>query len=427
MNQSKYNTTNLFHPIELDQRQEYLLKQSKTFCIYPWVHLNLDPNGDAKPCCTAEWRDIEPLGNASQQSMREIWNSPGMKELRVNMLNDTPNKRCSRCYEKESTGFLSPRNSANIHHGHHIGRVNGTDSDGYLDQFQMVYWDVRFSNLCNLRCRTCGPGYSSQWYQDQIKLYPEYQKNHKPLIFAGRHETDIWEQLVEHIDHVEHIYFAGGEPLIMDEHYCILEELVRREMFHVRLVYNTNFTQVHLKDRRVFDYWNKFSNVSVGASLDAMGPLGEYMRKGCRWAEVEDNRRHMQDLCPHVDFYISPTLSIMNAWHLPDFHRNWVERGLIQARDLNVNILQDPPHLRLDIAPIGYKQEIKLKYEKHIEWLRSRDHFQRATRGFESAVNFMMSSDNTGRISECWENISKIDHIRGENILDVAPELKILQ
>ena len=74
-----------------------------------------------------------------------------------------------------------------------------------------------------------------------------------------------------HIDYVEQIYFAGGEPLIMDEHYRILEELERRGMFDVRLVYNTNFTQVRLKDRYVFDFWKKFKNVSVGASLDAMG------------------------------------------------------------------------------------------------------------------------------------------------------------
>jgi hypothetical protein len=106
----------------------------------------------------------------------------------------------------------------------------------------------------------------------------------------------------------------------------------------------------------------QFDSVAVGASLDDSGPRAEYIRKGTDWAVVEQNRQDMLRICPEVDFYISPTLSIMNAWHLPDFHRDWVERGLIRAQDLNVNILQDPPHYRIDIATIEYKQRLATKY-----------------------------------------------------------------
>ena len=155
----------------------------------------------------------------------------------------------------------------------------------------------------------------------------------------------MWEQLEPHLDYVEQIYFAGGEPLLMEEHYRILEELVRREKFDVRLIYNTNFTQTYLKNRSVFEYWRQFRSVAVGASLDASGDRAEYIRKGTDWAQVVENRREMLRVCPEVDFYISPTLSIMNAWHLPDFHREWVDLGFIRPQDLNVNILQDEPDL----------------------------------------------------------------------------------
>ena len=138
---------------------------------------------------------------------------------------------------------------------------------------------------------------------------------------------------------------------MMDEHYVILEELEKRKRFDVRLIYNTNFTKTKLKDRYVFDYWRKFDSVAVGASLDAMGPRAEFIRKGTKWSEVEANRKLMIEQCPNVDFYISPTLSIQNALHLPDFHKEWVDKGLIKPQDLNVNILQDPDWLRVDIAP----------------------------------------------------------------------------
>jgi len=247
------------------------------------------------------------------------------------------------------------------------------------------------------------------------------------LNYAGRTETDMWEQLVPHLDYVEQIYFAGGEPLMMDEHYRILEELERRGRFDVRLIYNTNFTHVKLKDRVVFNYWKKFNSVAVGASLDAMGPRAEYIRKGTNWDTVERNREQMLKICPQVDFYISPTLSILNAWHLPDFHKAWVDKGYIKAQDLNVNILQDPAHYRIDIAPMKYKQRLRVKFEEHLEWLRPYDKLQRASVGFESAIAFMMATDNTHLIDTFWRKTYELDNIRNESILSVLKELEALK
>jgi hypothetical protein len=117
----------------------------------------------------------------------------------------------------------------------------------------------------------------------------------------------------------------------------------------------------------------------------------------------------------------------MNAWHLPDFHRNWVDRGFIRAQDLNVNILQDPEHLRIDIAPIKYKQLLRVRFKEHIEWLRPLDPLQRATVGFESAVNFMMATDNSALLPEFWSASDKLDHVRSESLLDAVPELQAIE
>lgn len=419
MTQYQYNSADLVKPVELTERETFLLKESKTFCIYPWIHLHAYPTGEAYPCCHAEMK--YPVGSCRDNTLEEIWQGDAMRQLRDDMLNERPNNACARCYEQEEAGFFSGRRSANKHHGHHIKKLE-------TNPFEMTYWDIRFSNLCNLSCRSCGHIFSSSWYADQVKLAgDDWAKKNKPLNIAGRSPQDMWEQLLPHIDYVEQIYFAGGEPLMMEEHYRILEELERRERFDVRLIYNTNFTQTKLKDRYVFDYWRKFKSVAVGASLDAMGPRAEYIRRGTDWAVVEDNRRRMMDTCPNVDFYISPTLSIMNAWHLPDFHRSWVEQGLIRPQDLNVNILQDPIHYRIDVAPMKYKQRIRIKFEEHLEWLRSQDPLQRATVGFESAINFMMSTDNTHLLDTFWRKTHELDTIRGENLVAVIPELKALQ
>lgn len=415
-----YNSTDLVKPTELTEREEFLLRDSKTFCIYPWIHLHAYPTGEAYPCCHAE---MKPgiVGNCRTQTLEEIWHGNPMQKLRSDMLSETPHAACTRCYEQEESGFFSGRRSANKHHGHNIKKLEE-------NPFEMTYWDIRFSNLCNLKCRSCGHIFSSQWYQDQAKLAgDDWRDRNTVLNYAGRTETDMWEQLIPHLDYVEQIYFAGGEPLLMEEHYNILEELVTRGRTDVRLIYNTNFTHTDLKGRSVFEYWKKFKSVAVGASLDALGSRGEYIRKGTNWAVVEQNRRDMLAICPEVDFYISPTLSIMNAWHLPQFHRAWVEQGLIRAQDLNVNILQDPAHYRIDIAPSEYKKKLTALYHDHIVWLeQAGDPLGRARQGFESAITFLNATDNTHLIDTFWRKTHELDSIRNETWSTVLPELKAL-
>lgn len=418
----QYNSSDLvaISMDDLTEREHFLLTKSKTFCIYPWIHLHASPTGEAYPCCLAEYK-AGSVGNCHTQTLEEIWNDEPMQKIRDNMVNERPSAACSRCYELENSGFFSQRQSCNKHHGHHIKKLDS-------NPFEMVYWDIRFSNLCNLSCRSCGHIFSSSWFQDQVKLAgPEWAKDRKPLMIAGKDKNDLVNQLLKHVDYVEQIYFAGGEPLMMDEHYIILDELERRGRFDVKLIYNTNFTQTKLKNRSVFDYWRKFKSVSVGASLDDYGARAEYIRKGTNWSVVEKNRREMMEICPSVDFYVSPTLSIMNAWHLPDFHRYMVDQGLIKVQDLHVNNLLDPPHYRIDIAPNAYKEKLIVKYQDHIEWLKSKDPLRRATVGFESAINFMIATDNTLLVEKFWDKTNQLDAIRNENILEVIPELSELK
>ena len=116
----------------------------------------------------------------------------------------------------------------------------------------------------------------------------------------------------------------------------------------------------------------------------------------------------------------------MNAMHIPDFHKDWVNKGLLQPQDLNINILQDPDYFRLDIAPQAYKDKVIAKFEAHLEWLRPLDQLNRATVGFESAIQYM-KTDNTHLIEKFWAKTNQLDGIRNENILDVIPELEAIK
>lgn len=411
---------------KLTDKQKYLLTESKVFCMLPWVHMHAYPDGRAFPCCFGEY--WHPMGDLRKNTMQEVWNQEPYKKIRINMLNDVTARECKKCYEQEKHGAFSMRNDSNRNYGHLISEIDQTHNDGYHPEFKIRYWDVRFSNLCNFSCRSCGPVFSSNWYNDHVKLYnrvPDVlgRKMHRVEYTAGD-EDAMLEQMLPHIPYLEQVYFAGGEPLIMKEHYFMLEKLIELGKTDIRLQYNTNFSELRFKDKHVFEYWKHFKNVSVGASLDASNERAELMRKGTNWKQTLSNRQRMMEEVPHVDFYVSPTVSAMNVLHVLDFHKEWTELGLIKAKDWSINICQSPEWYRIDILPKKFRNEVVIPaYEKHIEWLKPQDTLNRAITGYQSLVNLMKSDNSNSDWSAFANQINKLDTVRGENFWNTFPEL----
>jgi len=421
-----------FH-IEFDQLssdQKYRLTESNTFCMMPWVHMHAFPDGRAYPCCLSDY--WHPVGDLRKNTMAEVWNQTAYQTMRTNMLQDKPCKECTKCYEQEEHGAFSMRYDANRNYGHHIAEVDKTLADGTYPDFKIRYWDVRFSNLCNFSCRTCGPIFSSNWFNDHVKLY-----NVKPDVlgremarveYTTGNEDNMLAQMEPHIPYLEQVYFAGGEPLIMKEHYYLLEKLIEAGKTDVRIQYNTNFSELHFKDKHVFEYWRHFTNVSVGASLDASGARAEIIRKGTDWQQTVDNRQRMMAEVPHVDFYVSSTVSSMNVLHVLDFHREWTELGLVKAKDWNINICQSPDWYRADIFTEQFKRDVIVPaYNAHIAWLDPQDSLRRATNGYKSMLSFITGNNASHHWNRFVQEVTNLDRIRKENFWDTFPEFRGLK
>ena len=147
--------------------------------------------------------------------------------------------------------------------------------------------------------------------------------------------------------------------MMIEQFYYLLEVLDHRSRHDVELLYNINLTRMSLKYRCIFDYWERFSNISIGSSLDGEYERGEYIRIGTKWNDVIANREKILNRRPDIHFYISSTVSILNVLHLPDFHRSWTEKGLITPEQFDVRILLNPPHFGIDSAPEFLKDQIR--------------------------------------------------------------------
>ena len=402
----------------LSDSHRRMLFQDSVFCMMPWVGVNIGANSRMRPCC--EWHGPN-IGNPAQQSIKEIWNSEEIRQIRRQMLQSQPVSGCENCYSKEKLMRDSLRNSINRDFAHRADLIDRTDPDGTLHSDTVLYWDVRYNNLCNFACRICGPHASSSWAVVHNALHPDHQQK-QWLLEAGGNSDHVFAQITEHLHSVEKIYFTGGEPLMIKNFYRVLEMLDQAGRHDVQLCYNTNLSRLALKEQSILDLWSKFSRVSVGASLDAMETRAEYLRSGTVWSDIVANRRLVMERCPHVDFYVSATTGLINALHVADFHQSWVDQGLISAEDFNIQLLFQPAYMNIRNAPERLRQQIVDRYTQHIEWLRPRDRSGRAVSGFRSVLEMCKQPDVYDR-EQFWHEIERLDQYHGTDLFSTFPEL----
>lgn len=280
----------------------------------PWIHIYANPDGSVLPCCIGDHR--LHLGNVQENSIIEIWNNDKYKAMRLKMLAGERCNECSACYQNEDNNVHSFRETVNRDYSKFISIANNTNLDGSLNEMNLKYLDVRWSNICNLKCRSCSSTFSSSWATEDNKQ----GQDKKVFLFAGGESNDrLYEQFLPHIDGIQEIYFAGGEPLLMDKHYDLLDHLIATGNTDIKLRYSTNITNLTYKKTHITEYWNKFSKVHVYASLDSWSTRAEYIREGTVWSDIENNIKTIREKSPHVQLEMATVISAFNVSTLPEF------------------------------------------------------------------------------------------------------------
>jgi radical SAM protein with 4Fe4S-binding SPASM domain len=323
--------------------------KSNTFCIYPWLHLSVNPDGAVLPCCVAN--PTAPVGNLQTSTISEIWNNDRFKKIRLNMLSGKECSECQRCYQSEELGSTSTRQRANDQYQKYSYLVDDTNEDGSLNQITLKYLDIRWSNICNFKCRSCSATYSSSWAQEDVD-----QKRHERKIFmfaGGNNNDNLYEQLLPYLPEIENFYFAGGEPLLTDKHYDLLEHLIKIDHRSVPLNYNTNLSNLKYKQKSIIDLWKNFYHVQISPSLDSWGDRAEYIRDGTKWKEIEENIQTIKEQTPHVQIIVSTVVSIFNVYTLPEFLKQL--ESIINNNVPNFYIIQEPEFYSFKILPPKFK------------------------------------------------------------------------
>ncbi len=402
---------------------------SDTYCVLPWLHANIWPSGDVHHCCLGDWQN--PMGNLRDGKPDDIVNNDAYKKLRLQLLSGEKPKSCMRCFEREDVGAISMRNHHNEYFKDSIpGAINNTRSDGTVDDFKFEYWDFRFSNLCNMKCRMCGSGFSSMWYDDEIELNKQddkiwsVQTNKRVMNAQDSANFDTKSWIDEKINDVKYVYFAGGEPLIMEEHYYILQKLIDAGRTDVRIRYNTNLLKLHFKHYDLVEMWSKFDFVQVNASIDDIDARAEYIRSGTVWNNIENNLQRLHNT--NVRLLIDCTTQAMNVLTLPELYTRLKEIGIPANRVMLHNILQQPQSFNVTVLSDDLKNKAKQGLYDYANALPESEKTIMIQQ-IAPLIEFMYAEVNTDKNSLRQQfkiKQTSLDILRKEKFTDVFPHLQ---
>lgn len=380
------------------------------FCILPWLHLYIHPSGDVRTCCVGK----TSVGNTKNNTLEENWNSDNLKKIRQELLNNQIPLNCEWCQFSEKHTGSSMRFQSNEKFKSEITKlVPLTAEDGHLEKFELQYVDLRFSNLCNFKCRTCNSEYSSAISYEENK---QYSNSH--IVYPGVTATDIDEQIIKQIPYLKRLYIAGGEPLVQRNHYDLLEHLVQSNRTDIELMYSTNLSLLTYKGKNILDYWKKFNVVEVNASIDGWKTGLEYWRKGAKWDVIVENVNLIKKETPHVRLGISPTVGWPNLWNLLDLIDFCVDTQFIDCSTIHINMLRTPMMYSLTSLPEFKKNLAKLRIENTIDKISNGP----TKNGLHGLINFMFTESNEHFLVDFTKNTAILDSIRRENFFTAFPE-----
>ena len=372
-----------------------------TFCVLPWVNISTDVNGSLRPCCKFAQPDINneyQLPNMTEGSLDVLWNDQRFQNLRQAFLDGKKPKECQSCWDEEAAGMESFRTSwatnKNVNTNDIVFEpiaVNGPRA-----------MDLKLNNVCNLKCRICGPQASSTFlkeHQERLNIILEDSNYWISNKILGTANEEVINQWAEDLVHLE---VTGGEPLASPENIKILELLIKSgKAKNISLLLNTNGT---LYNKKFLNAILEFKKIFLCISIDDLGPRLEYERYPTEWDTIQYNISKFLELRnnnSNLFLTVCPTVSIFNVYYLSDY-LDWTIK---MELPVYFNILHYPPSHSIKNLPDKLKEIVSARLN--------------ATE-FDIVKNFLhLPRDNDNLINEFISNNEELDKFRQQDFKTV--------
>lgn len=416
---------------------QHMTKLSPYFCVAPWTHTYVSPQGERRLCCasreTAKFQRqyIDAGGDAKSEfsptSLSEHWNSEYMMDIRKRILSGEKIDQCEICndqilnlhtYKQYFTQTLFPDKIEDI--------LKNTDSDGRTSLTPISY-DYRISNLCNFKCRMCGEQLSSSWETEKVKQGnidynkdPWLQPDNREKIRTFQKEV-LEEELQKAVDNgtIEEIYWVGGEPLMWEKHWSIMKQLVDTgKSKDVTVRYNTNLSRIAYKEHNLYDYLPHFKNVNICASIDGIKDVGEYIRTGLDWNSWLNNFKQGMFLLEQFGddaLVFDITITTPGLFYLKDIFDVVTELGV--KTYLKITFAFDPSVL---MSPLCLPRDVLEDIvNANLEYM-----IPRVTNKTKVYIDTLKDLLNRKTFEEQWPDSFKTARVRGRKYIENMENLR---
>ena len=344
------------------------LKKSKTFCMLPFMHIYGTAGGNIVPCCEAQEVPLNKPGETALES----WNNENYKELRRALAEDERPERCNVCWHLEDSGIVSNRQQWEKDNWKDFSDIISVNDD-YSVNNKPMWVELKVSNFCNLKCIMCSTHSSYKRVKD-LDIIKKYTKDGyetrllRPTdLFASLNEwPDLW-------DNVHTLQFTGGEPIINQEHYDLLEGIPTEVKSKIKLRYATNISHIKFKKYDLVEMWRQFKHVNIKVSMDGVNEVYNYIRQDGDWDTVYNNMLVL-NAEPTIDLAVGITVQSHNIYHMPEFYQFWKESP-IDLKFITANVLQTPKYLRPNLWPQPYRTKIIDRLREAYEWYPEMERF----------------------------------------------------
>ena len=376
---------------------------SDTFCILPFISLASESDGNFKVCCMSEFRiphngvspenyeDIENFITLDKNVIEDAWDSDLIKEIRQSLLDGVKHKNCDLCWKEEAVGRPSKRVRDN-----HTYRDIIADE---LDLKQPLVLDLKLGNTCNIKCRTCGTHSSSKWAQEEIDVFHKDDEiailNLRNRLKRSRDsyadENAVWDTLNNWLPEVIHFDFYGGEPMLIDKQWNLVERSVANGYsVNQKVHYNTNGTLY----------------------IDGIEDQFNYIRHPAKWDEVlkniESYKTHVHE-GSGVNLGVCMTISPFNVYYIDDLS-NFFEGQL--GLPVYLNLVHWPAHQNCQNIPDHVKHIVEEKVRNNLTY----DSASSAFSWLDNIMKFMHAESCDEELYAKFVNTTKIhDKYRNES------------
>ena len=429
---------------------------SPTFCLAKWHHTTIYlQTGETHSCYHPPPHKI-PLEEIAIDASA-LHNTSQKKMERLEMLNGGKPSGCNYCWNIEALGedYISDRKerNASIYNVERFDQIKNGDWDQNISP---QYIEISFGNECNFKCGYCHPKHSSSYYKEI--------KDHGPYDMVKNHRNDIdWFKIYEEEEnpYVEAwwrwwpevrktltiLRITGGEPLLQQSTWRLLEDLENNPLPDLELNINSNFgVKPILLDRLTEKVNNlienkKIKDFKIFTSMDTWGPQAEYIRTGL---DIELWERNLNTYLTKTNLPITFMITF-NILTVPNFSTlltkilewrikyNGNNQNKWQRVRFDTPFLKEPLQYDMNILP---KEEFMTYMYNHLNFIKDNlddnnrfkfseleyEKFLRVVKYMET-TNYSNDKLTEGR-KDFYNWFNEYDRRRGTNFEETFPQLR---